>query len=94
MALSGKERGVKERIKRTRHSADDADVIAMVIMTQNEATNQVFYQDKNKDNKPDNRWGKLRHKVSTVELGRKTIRDRMSPTAHKALSFTEEALKK
>ena len=66
----------------------------MVIMAQNEATNQVFYQDQDKSKKSDSRRGKLRGKISFAENGRKAIRDRIGPTANKALTFTEEAAKK
>ena len=93
-ALSGKERGIKERIKRKRHSADDADVVAMVIMAQNEASNEIFYQDKNKNKKGDNRWGKLRHKVETAELGRQAVREKITPAVNKTLTLAEETIKK
>lgn len=66
----------------------------MVIMAQNEATNQMFYQDQDKTKKADSRWGKLWSKVSFTEHGRRAIRDKISPAANKALTFTEEAVKK
>jgi len=93
-AFKGKERWFFSLVKRLRHKADDATIIAMVIMAQNEATNQVFYQDEDQDKKADSRRGKLRGKISFAENGRKAIRDRMGPTANKALTFTEEAVKK
>ncbi|HBB04624.1 TPA: hypothetical protein DCZ39_07175 [Patescibacteria group bacterium] len=77
-----------------RHNADDATVVAMVIMAQNEATNQVFYQDQDKTKKADNFRGKLWNKISFAENGRAAIRDKISPTVNKALTFTEEAVKK
>lgn len=81
-------------MRRVWHRADDATVVAMVIMAQNEATNQVFYQDQDKSKKADSRRGKLWSKISFAENGRKAIRDRVAPTVNKALTFTEEAVKK
>jgi len=81
-------------MRRIRHRADDATVIAMVIMAQNEATNQVFYQDQDPTKKADSFRGRLRSKVSFVENGRKAIRDKISPTVNKIGTFGEEAVKK
>lgn len=81
-------------MRRTRHRADDATVVAMVLMSQNEATNQVFYQDQDKSKKADSRRGKLWGKIKFTENGRAAIRDRIGPVANKALTFTEEAVKK
>jgi len=78
-------------MRNKRHRADDATVVAMVVMAQNEATNQVFYQDQDKSKKADNRRGKLWGKVSFAENGRKAVRDWVSPKATKILTLTEEA---
>lgn len=89
--LKGKERGLYQHMRRIRHKADDATIIAMVIMAQNSATNQVFYQDKDRTKKADSRRGKLWGKVSFAENGRKAVSDRVSPKAKKICAFTEEA---
>lgn len=90
-ALKGKERGMYQRMRTRRHRADDATIVAMVIMAQNEATNQVFYQDQDKSKKADSFRGKLWNKISFTENGRMAIRDRVGPIANKALTFVEEA---
>jgi hypothetical protein len=66
----------------------------MVVMLQNEATNQVFYQDQNKAVKRESRFGKIMRRISFAEKGREAIRDRVAPTVNKALTFTEEVVKK
>jgi hypothetical protein len=66
----------------------------MVIMFQNQATNQVFYQDHKKDVKRDSRYGKLTNKISLAERFREKARDRVSPKAKKILTLTEEVAKK
>jgi len=47
-------------LKKTRHHADHAEILAMVIMLQNQASQQMFH-GRNTFQKKDNRLGKIRH---------------------------------
>jgi hypothetical protein len=66
----------------------------MVLMFQNQATNQVFYQDHKKDVKRDSRYGKVTNRIALAERFREGFRDRLSPKAKKILTLTEETAKK
>lgn len=96
-ALKWTNRGLFNRIRRVRHSAgnDDAMIVAILVMAQNQATNQMFYQDKNQFNeREERRYSKIFRRIRFAEDGRKAVRDAIAPTANKALQLTEIATKK
>ena len=93
-ALKWTNRWLFNWIRRQRHNADDATVVAMIVMAQNQATNQMFYQDKNQFNERERRYGKIFRRIRFAEHGREAVRDAIAPTANKALQLTEMATKK
>ncbi len=66
----------------------------MIVMAQNQATNQMFYQDKNQFNERERRYGKIFRRIRFTEHGREAVRDAIAPAANKALQLTEMATKK
>ena len=88
-AIKWTNRWLFNRIRRERHHADDATIVAMIVMAQNQATNQMFYQDKNQFKERERRYGKIFRRIRFAEYGREAVRDAIAPTANKALQLIE-----
>lgn len=92
-ALKGDERGIFNWIDRQIEHADDASIIAMTIMFQNEANNKLFYEEKDPFEVKPKRYSKIFKKVAGAEKGRQAVRDKFAPVANVALKATETTIK-
>lgn len=92
-ALKWDERGIFKWIERQIERADDASILAMTIMFQNEANNKLFYQEKDPFIPKEKRYSKIFKKISGAEKGRQAIRDKFAPAANVALKATETTVK-
>lgn len=92
-ALKWDERGIFNWIDRQIEHADDASIIAMTIMFQNEANNKLFYEEKDPFEVKPKRYSKIFKKVAGAEKGRQAVRDKFAPAANVALKATETTVK-
>jgi|GEM_PF-5449049 len=74
-------------------NADDAQLIALIIMAQSEATNTMFYHDKEVFAQKEGGMQRISKAVSRAELGREAVRDAISPAANTFLRLGEGAVK-
>lgn len=81
------------RLNRQYHNADDAEILAMIIMAQNESSNVMFYHDADPFADKRTRMKRLSEAVAGAEAGREAVRDAISPAANKFLRFGEGAVK-
>lgn len=81
------------RMDRRWNDADDAQLIAMIIMTQNESTNMLFYDDKNPFTKDPKGMQKLTANVGRTEMARAAVRDVISKPANTFATLAEGAVK-
>lgn len=80
-------------VNRLYRDADDAQILAMIIMAQNESSSMMFYQDSDPFAEKRTRMKRFSQTVSRAESGREAVRDAISPTANKLFRFGEGALK-
>lgn len=73
--------------------ADDAEILAMIIMAQNESTNMMFYEDQNPFLHKEKGIKRLAKNISRTEHGREAVRDSISKPANTFLRFGEGALR-
>ncbi|AHB40828.1 hypothetical protein P148_SR1C00001G0010 [candidate division SR1 bacterium RAAC1_SR1_1] len=92
-ALKGDQRGIFNWIDRQIEHADDASIIAMTIMFQNEANNKLFYEEKDPFEVKPKRYSKIFKKVAGAEKGRQAVRDKFAPATNLALKATETTVK-
>lgn len=92
-ALKGDERGIFNWIDRQIEHADDASIIAMTIMFQNEANNKLFYEEKDPFEVKPKRYSKIFKKVAGAERWRQAVRDKFAPATNFALKATETTVK-
>ncbi len=76
------------------HQADDAQLLAMVIMSQNGATNMMFYGDKDPFKKTESRMDRLAQLVGRAEVGRNAVREKIKKPVKTVGTIAEWALRK
>lgn len=86
------EKWMLKLLKKTRHHADHAEILAMVIMLQNQASQQMFH-GKNTFQKKDSRIWKMRHGLSLAEEWRQKFWETISPYTSKFMRFAETSTK-
>lgn len=74
------------------NKADDAELVAMIIMTQNESANMLFYDDKNPFTKNPKGLQKLSANVGRTEVARAAVRDTISKPANTFARLAEGAV--
>lgn len=79
-------------VSKTRHKADHAEILAMVIMLQNQASQQMFH-GKNTFQKKDSRFWKIFHWMSLAEESRQEFWKTISPYTSKFMRGMETATK-
>lgn len=84
---------IKAMITRSYHRATDDQLIAMIIMSQNEAKHSMFYADKNPFEKKKGFMQRFSKLISRSEHGRAAVRDAVAPSANKLLRLGEGALR-
>lgn len=82
---------LQARLTRAYHRADDAEILAMVIMAQNESTNIMFYHDKDPFQKKEGLLTRLSKLVGRVEVGRLAVRQTISKPLNTVLRLSEGA---
>lgn len=92
-ALKWTERGIFNRIQRQIDHTDDASIIAMTIMFQNQANNKLFYEEKDPFEPKPKRYSNIFKKVAGAEKWRQAIRDKFAPATNFALKATENTVK-
>lgn len=75
------------------HNIDDAGLIAMVIMSQNEAKGSIFYADKNPFEKKEGKMQRFSKLISRTEVGRSAVKDAISKPLNTFLRLSEGAVR-
>jgi len=92
-SLKWDERWIFNWIERQIKHTDDASIIAMTIMLQNQANNKLFYEEKDPFEVKSKWYSKIFKKVAWAERWRQAVRDKFGPATNFALKATETTAK-